>query len=115
MRWLNSSNVGVWLDVVRRQEKIRNLCHGVWTILQRASGVDQQWLQVRGGRWVRELNVRIEEPAQQLPVLDNLRTTGIQMDLELRPHFVLDFLGGALHRRLAIKNSGRIPIRDVDV
>jgi hypothetical protein len=62
---------------------------------------------------IREFDVRIEEPSNQVRIGDRCGATDVQVLLELRPHLLPDLLGGALLRTLAIYDPCGLPLGNV--
>ena len=80
----------------------------------RAGGVDEQRLEVGGLGRVRERDRGVEEPGEDVPLVEHRLGAVVEVVGELGPDLGADLLARAAHGDLAGPAAGRLPVRDVD-
>ena len=107
---LHGGQIGERLDVVGGQEQIRDGCHRPRPEPPRVDEVDEQRLGVGPEQ---RIDIEIQEPVDQVLVLEHVGALHVQAALQLVPDLVPDLATGALPGRLPVQ-AGRVPVGDVD-
>ena len=79
IRRLHAGNVRVGPDIVGRDEEVFQFHQGLGPVLQRTCRVDHQRFGIRHRIGVRKLDIRIEEPCDQVRVIDWRGSADIQV------------------------------------
>jgi hypothetical protein len=111
---LHRGQIRVGAHVVGGQQQVRDPRDGVRPVLPGAHGVHEQRLGVRSAAGVRELDCGVEEPAQDVALVEHRLGPVVEVVGELAPDLVVDLLPAAARGDLARAPARRLPVRDVD-